>query len=113
MIVHSHAHSRIKRHTRDVQLEETIRDTARYPANTPIIIGGDLNTLYSTRTVRDRLEQAGFRNCFGDRTVRTHILYGALDYIFVKGPLTCDQATVLRGTNGSDHDPVAARLTLN
>ena len=113
VVYNLHLESRGLGHTRDVQLEETIRDTGRYPAGTPIIIGGDLNTLYGTKGVRERLEESGFRNCFGDRTVRTHVIFGALDYIFVKGPLNCTEAVVLRGLNGSDHDPVAARITID
>lgn len=61
--------------------------------------------------MRERLEQGGFRNCFGDRAVRTHVLFGALDSIFVRGPVSCFDATVVRGSNGSDHDFVSARIT--
>ena len=110
VVYNLHLESRGFGHTRDVQLEETIRDASRYPAGTAIVIGGDLNTLYATKGVRARLESSGFRNCFGDRAVRTHVLFGALDYIFVKGPIECTDATVLRGQSGSDHDPVVARI---
>lgn len=113
VVYNVHLESRGFGHTRDVQLEETIRDALRYPEGTPVVIGGDLNTLYGTAGVRKRLADAGFRNCFGDRAVRTHVLYGALDYIFVRGAIDCGDTTVVRGSNGSDHDFVSARITVS
>jgi endonuclease/exonuclease/phosphatase (EEP) superfamily protein YafD len=56
------------------------------------------------------MKKAGFRNCFGGDVVRTHVLYGALDYIFVRGPIECSDARVLRGSRASDHDPIAAQI---
>lgn len=93
------------------QLEEAIADTRRYPPETPVLIGGDLNSVFHPGRFRALLEGAGFSNCFGDRRVRTHVVYGALDWIFVRAA-GCQAAEVIRGTGASDHDPVAARISL-
>jgi endonuclease/exonuclease/phosphatase family metal-dependent hydrolase len=98
--------------TRRAQLEEVIADAQRYSADTPVIVAGDLNTKYHAGSFLKRLEKAGFRSCFGERKVRTHKLIGALDWVFVRGPAQCVDAEVVRGSGASDHDPIAATVTL-
>jgi endonuclease/exonuclease/phosphatase family metal-dependent hydrolase len=96
--------------TRYGQLGEVIADAKRYGPEVPVVIAGDLNTKYRPGLFARRLEEAGFRNCFGDRKVRTHVLYGALDWIFVRGPVECGDTRVIRGSKASDHDPLVTSL---
>ena len=93
------------------QLEEVIADAQRYPAQTPIIIAGDFNSFTSHSSLIPRLRQAGFRSAFGDQRVRTHVMVGALDWIFVRGSIECERAQVLR-VPGSDHYPITVDIRL-
>lgn len=93
-----------------LQLEEVLRDTERYPASTAVIIAGDLNALHRHSPVIPRLRSAGYRSCFGEKRVRTHVLIGDLDWIFVRGPLACEGAQVHRDFHASDHFPISAEL---
>ena len=63
------------------------------------------------RGLAPRLRQAGFRSAFGDRRIRTHVLIGALDWVFVRGSIQCDHGQVLR-VPGSDHFPIAVDVRL-
>jgi endonuclease/exonuclease/phosphatase family metal-dependent hydrolase len=108
-----HLESRGFGHTRNIQLEETLADARRYPDSTTVIIGGDLNPKYDPARARRRVSREGFQNCMGDRNVRTHVLWGYLDYLFVRGPAACSDSDVIRGSRASDHDPIAARLVFS
>jgi endonuclease/exonuclease/phosphatase family metal-dependent hydrolase len=46
----------------------------------------------------------------GGRRIRTHIIIGALDWIFVRGPITCEGAEVHSDFHASDHFPISAEL---
>ena len=98
--------------TRTAQLEQVFRDAKYYPEGTTIIAGGDLNSMYGPLRARLRFESEGYESCFGDRKIRTHIVFGYLDWLFVKGPSACDSARVIRGTHASDHDPLTAKVTV-
>jgi endonuclease/exonuclease/phosphatase family metal-dependent hydrolase len=93
------------------QIEEVLSDAQRYPAQTPIIIAGDLNTFFPHSRLIPRLEQAGFRNVLGQRRVKTHVLLGELDWIFVRGSLQYEGAKVLH-VPGSDHFPIDVTVRL-
>jgi endonuclease/exonuclease/phosphatase family metal-dependent hydrolase len=110
VVYNLHLESRTTEHGRLLQLEEVLADTQRYPADTPIIVAGDLNTLSGSSPVIPRLREAGYSSCFGERHVRTHIIVGALDWIFVRGPISCDGAEVRRDFHASDHFPISAEL---
>jgi endonuclease/exonuclease/phosphatase family metal-dependent hydrolase len=94
------------------QLEEALRDARRYGPDIPVIMAGDFNVAFHSQQFVSRLKQEGFESCFGDRTVRTHIIAGALDWVFVRGPLSCESPEVIRGSGASDHDPLTAKLQL-
>ena len=81
----------ITEHRRLLQLDEVLADAQQYPPTTPVIVAGD-------------------RSCFGERRIRTHILIGALDWIFVRGPVACEGAEVHRDLHASDHFPISAQL---
>lgn len=93
------------------QIEEVLSDAQRYPAQTPIIIAGDLNTFFPHSRLIPRLEEAGFRNVLGERRVKTHVLLGELDWIFVRGSIEYEGARVLR-VPGSDHFPIDVTVHL-
>jgi endonuclease/exonuclease/phosphatase family metal-dependent hydrolase len=93
------------------QLEEVIDDAQHYPPETPIIIAGDFNSFSSHSSLIPRLRQAGFRSAFGDRRVRTHVIVGALDWVFVRGSIECEHGQVLR-VHGSDHYPITVDVRL-
>lgn len=92
------------------QLGETLTDTARYPAETPLILVGDFNSKYHPKVMLQRLQKAGWTSCFGDQVVRTHHIIGWVDWVFVRGPVTCEEAVVQREAKGSDHFPIAVKL---
>ncbi len=110
VVYNLHLESRGFGYSRTLQLEEALRDAGRYPPATPLVLAGDFNSVYGPARLVDRLRQAGFRSCLGDRAVRTHVVIGALDWVFVRG-LECGQASVVRGTGASDHDALSARLS--
>ena len=110
VIYNLHLESRTTEHGRLLQLEEVLADTQRYSADTAIIVAGDLNTLSGSSPVIPRLREAGYSSCFGERHVRTHVIIGALDWIFVRGSISCESAEVRRDVHASDHFPISAEL---
>ena len=110
VIYNLHLESRTTEHGRLRQLEEVLADAQQYPPTTPVIVAGDLNTMHRHSPLIARLRAAGYRSCFGERRIRTHILIGALDWIFVRGPVACEGAEVHRDFHASDHFPISAQL---
>jgi endonuclease/exonuclease/phosphatase family metal-dependent hydrolase len=112
VVYNLHLESRGSEHGRLLQLNEVLADAERYPPETPVIVAGDLNTKTGTSPVIPRLRQAGYRSAFGDRKVRTHIIIGALDWIFARGPIQFEDPRVLRDAHASDHFPIAVEVRL-
>ena len=110
VIYNLHLESRGSENGRLLQLNEVLADAAKLPSSTPVIIAGDLNTKTRGSPVIPRLREAGYRSCFGDRRPRTHIIIGALDWIFVRGPVECGEAEVRRDFHASDHYAISAEL---
>jgi endonuclease/exonuclease/phosphatase family metal-dependent hydrolase len=110
VVYNAHLESRSGGLIQDAQLHEILDDLKRYPANTPVIIGGDLNSKYHPARVLKGLERENFRSVLGERLQRTHIIIGVLDWIFVRGPFTIESGSVVRGTHASDHDLVQGML---
>jgi endonuclease/exonuclease/phosphatase family metal-dependent hydrolase len=110
VVYNLHLESRGSEHGRLLQLDEVLADAERYPPDTPVIVAGDLNTKIRTSPVIPRLRQAGYRSAFGDRKVRTHIIIGALDWIFARGPIQFEDPRVLRGAHASDHFPISVEV---
>jgi endonuclease/exonuclease/phosphatase family metal-dependent hydrolase len=106
VVYNLHLESRGNDQLRLQQLEEVLEDAQKYPADTSVIIAGDLNTKTAHSALMPRLRQAGYRSAFGDRRIRTHLFIGALDWVFMRGPIQSDRAEVLRGVDGSDHFPI-------
>jgi endonuclease/exonuclease/phosphatase family metal-dependent hydrolase len=106
VVYNLHLESRGNDHLRLLQLEEVLEDAKRYPPKTSVIIAGDLNTKTAHSALMPRLREAGYSSAFGGRRIRTHLIIGALDWVFMRGPIQTQSADVLRGIDGSDHFPV-------
>ena len=111
VVYNLHLESRGSENSRLLQLDEVLEDAKRYPAATPVIIAGDFNTKSFHSPLIPRLRQEGYRSAFGDRRIRTHIIIGALDWVFVRGPIECENGEVLR-VRGSDHFPITVDVRL-
>jgi endonuclease/exonuclease/phosphatase family metal-dependent hydrolase len=110
VVYNLHLESRATEHGRLLQLDEVLADAQKYPAGTPVIVAGDLNTMSRHSPLFPRMREAGYSSCFGERRIRTHIIIGALDWIFVRGPITCEGAEVHSDFHASDHFPISAEL---
>ncbi len=110
VIYNLHLESRGTEHGRLLQLDEVLADAQQYPPTTPVIVAGDLNTKSWHSPLIARMREAGYHSCFGNRRIRTHIIIGALDWVFVRGPVECEGAQVHRDFHASDHFPISAEL---
>ena len=106
-----HLESKGTEQLRFEQLEEVLDDAKRYPSQTPIIIAGDFNTFVPRSRLIPRLREAGFRNVLGERRVKTHVLLGELDWVFIRGSIESESGQVLR-VHGSDHFPITVDVRL-
>lgn len=111
LVYNVHLESRSMGLIQAAQLDEILADVQRYPPDTAVILGGDLNTKYFPSIFLHKLERAGFHSATGERIERTHTIAMALDWLFAKGPVTLENGTVRRDFRGSDHYPVYARLS--
>ena len=111
VVYNAHLESRSYGRIQMNQLGEILSDLqSHYPPDTPVIIGGDLNTKYFPAVFLHKLERAGFHSATGERVERSHTIAMALDWIFVRGPWQWEQGTVRRDWKGSDHYPICAEL---
>ena len=110
VVYNAHLESRSFGRIQSEQLDEILADARRYPPDTAIILGGDLNTKYLPSIFLHKLENAGFQSATGRRIERTHKIAMALDWIFSKGPVRLEDGRVRRDVKGSDHYPVYAEL---
>lgn len=110
LVYNVHFESRSMGHIQSEQLDEVLADLKRYPSETPVILGGDLNTKYFPSVFLHKLEREGFQSATGQRIERTHAIAMALDWIFVKGPVRIEDGKVRRDFRGSDHYPIYAEL---
>ena len=95
------------------QLSEVVQDSLRYPADTPIIVAGDLNTRDMPSPLRSYLLQAGFRDaCENGNCGGTKPNGQTLDWIFSRGPVVCSGTRVHREIRASDHFPLSTNLVL-
>jgi endonuclease/exonuclease/phosphatase family metal-dependent hydrolase len=110
VVYNVHLESKFDDELRGRQVDEVLADAKQYSPDTPIIVAGDFNTFSSHSRVIERLNQAGYRSCFGDRRIRTHLVYGALDWVFMRGPVQPEEARVIRDAHASDHFPIALEV---
>jgi endonuclease/exonuclease/phosphatase family metal-dependent hydrolase len=92
------------------QIQELIADARRYPDDTPIVVGGDLNVRVPSPPAIAALLGAGFRTAAGGEITTTHGT--ALDWILVRGPVQAADAVIHRDVRASDHFPVTVRIRL-
>lgn len=110
VVYNAHLESRSTGPIQAAQIDEMLADLKQYPAGTPAILGGDLNTKYFPSIFLHKLEHAGFHSSTGERIERTHTIAMALDWLFARGPIRLDSGAVRRDIKGSDHYPVYAHL---
>jgi endonuclease/exonuclease/phosphatase family metal-dependent hydrolase len=111
VVYNLHLESRSYGRIQSDQLDEVLADAGtHYPANTAVILAGDLNTKYLAGIFLHKLEHAGFRSATGEKIERTHRIAMALDWIFVRGPIRLQNGRVRRDFHGSDHYPVYAEV---
>ncbi|HSW48719.1 MAG TPA: endonuclease/exonuclease/phosphatase family protein, partial [Bryobacteraceae bacterium] len=83
----------------------------RYPVGTPILIAGDLNTRKPSSPVVAALLQEGFRMAVGDQV--TTARGAALDWIFIRGPVSFEEGLIHRDVRVSDHFPLSVLIRLD
>ena len=111
VVYNAHLESRGSEQLRKVQIEEILADTRRYPADAPILIAGDFNTRVTSAPAVKALFEAGFHIAAGRQVTNTR--GQALDWIFVRGPLTCQTGAVHRDVAASDHFPLTVVIQLD
>ncbi|MBN2338729.1 MAG: endonuclease/exonuclease/phosphatase family protein [Acidobacteria bacterium] len=110
VVYNVHLESRGEETLRLRQMEEVTADLGRYPAETPILVAGDLNTRADDSPVVRALLDAGFRIAAGGEVTTRR--GKALDWVFVRGPVEVERALVHREVDASDHYPITFRLKL-
>lgn len=119
IVYNVHLESRGPEKLRALQLEEVVRDASRYPARTPIVIAGDMNTKRRWSPCIEVMKGAGFTDAVGDPERFTTnrggkfarlFIDGALDWIWVRGDLKVSEAKVHTDVIASDHFPLTAVL---
>ncbi|NLT65321.1 MAG: hypothetical protein GXX84_01805 [Acidobacteria bacterium] len=108
VIYNVHLESRNSERLRLSQIEQVIEDAARYPADTPILIAGDLNTRQENPPAVEALLRSNFRRAVGREITTSE--GKALDWMFVRGPLNFTQGKVHREIRASDHFPLSVNL---
>ncbi len=110
IVYNLHLESRSMGRIQAAQLDEILTDLRRYPSNTAVLIGGDLNTKYFPSYFLHKLQREGFHSANGEHIERTHVIAMALDWIFARGPVLIDSGRVDKDAKGSDHYPLYANL---
>jgi endonuclease/exonuclease/phosphatase family metal-dependent hydrolase len=105
-----HLESRESESLRLRQIDEVIADAQRYPATTPVILAGDLNTRGASPPAIASLLRAGFRQAAGNEVTTTHGT--AIDWIFVRGAVHFSEGFVHRDIRASDHYPLTVQIKL-
>jgi len=112
VVYNLHLESRSGGRIQYAQLKEVLKDTEKYPRDTPIIIAGDFNTKYphSIGEVTKLMRDSGYESALGERHARTHVIIGDLDWIFARSPIALSGGKVLKELHGSDHFAVSAQV---
>lgn len=97
------------------QIVETLEDTRRYDASTPVVLAGDLNLDASVGPASASISQAQFQNLFANHHIPTtpgsFLDPGrTIDWIFARGPIRASQPQVGRAVSASDHYPLSVTL---
>jgi endonuclease/exonuclease/phosphatase family metal-dependent hydrolase len=111
VVYNAHLESRGSEQLRKAQIEEILADTNRYPPDAPILIAGDFNTRKTSSPVVAALLRGGFHMAVGQQVTTTR--GSALDWIFVRGPLTFQKGAIHTDAKASDHFPLTAVIQLD
>jgi len=103
-----HLESRGSEERRLRQINEVIADARRYSADTPILLAGDLNTRQAEPPAVGALLKAGFRKALGGEVTTRR--GAALDWVFVRGPVSFHDGAVHGRERAADHFPLTLRL---
>lgn len=100
------------------QLNQTVRESEKVPARSPVLIAGDMNLNANEGSVAAALTSAGFQDAVGqpDEPTRPAHMFGparAIDGIFVNRRLRSRDGQIHSSASGSDHYPVSVRLRLD
>ncbi|MBV9770950.1 MAG: endonuclease/exonuclease/phosphatase family protein [Bryobacterales bacterium] len=115
-IYNLHLESRGSDELRLSQLQETLDDSATYSHATPVLVAGDLNFDISRGAAASAVQQAGFRNVFGQSQFGTrppHNLFGnarSIDWALLAGEPQATLAKVHTSVKASDHYPISFTL---
>lgn len=111
-----HLESRANDDLRLAQIDEVLRDVARYQPQSALIVAGDLNLDISKRGAGLSVAQAGFRDAVPTARFPTtpprHLLDTGrhIDWAFVRGPIQTDHGQVHKSVRASDHFPISFNL---
>ncbi len=108
-----HLESQAEDDVRLLQLIELVQDSYRYPAGTPVIVAGDLNTQIAPSVLLRYLLSRDFHDvCRNGSCGGTKPNGQTLDWIFTRGPVMSSATKVHRDVKASDHYPVSTTLTV-
>ena len=107
-----HLESRGDDRLRRAQIEETLKDSQRYKADTAVVLAGDLNMDVSAGDVAQAIRRADFQDAFTNQhtptTPNSFFADGrVIDWIFLRGSLRSDTPQVHSSISGSDHYPLS------
>jgi endonuclease/exonuclease/phosphatase family metal-dependent hydrolase len=112
-----HLESRGDDRLRGSQLDECLDDAARYKLAAPVILAGDFNLVVSRTAAANALNRARFQSAFSKEPSQTTpgSLFDrgrAIDWVFIRGPLRSDRASVHTSVSASDHFPLSVQLAI-
>ncbi|MBV8631885.1 MAG: endonuclease/exonuclease/phosphatase family protein [Silvibacterium sp.] len=113
-----HLESRGDDRLRCSQLEECLDDARHYSAGVPLVMAGDYNMDVTRSAANTALTGARFRSVFSkppDRTTPGSLLERGrpIDWIFTRGPVRSDSASVHTTVTASDHFPLSAKVAFS
>jgi len=111
-----HLESRGDDRLRCSQLDECLDDARNHRPATPLILAGDFNLDVSSAAA-NAIAQAQFRSAFLPPPSRTtpNTLFDrgrTIDWVFTRGPLRSDRASVHTSVSASDHYPLSVLLAI-
>lgn len=116
LVYNLHLESRGDDKLRLSQLSEVLDDSARNSPRLPSVLAGDLNFDITEAHTAALIQQAGFRNVFGESHLPTRprrSVFGnprSIDWALVSGPIEATPGQVHAKVDASDHYPISFTL---
>jgi len=112
-----HLESRGDDRLRGSQLDECLDDAVRYKHASPVILAGDFNLVVSRTAAANTLKRAHFQSAFSKEPSQTTpgSLFDrgrTIDWVFIRGALRSDRASVGTSVSASDHFPLSVQLAM-